>query len=617
MCGIIGYIGEKQAASIIMEGLKRLEYRGYDSAGIAVLNGGGLSIYKEKGKIDTLTTALKDNLPKGILGIGHVRWSTHGIPSKTNAHPHTDCKGKLAVVHNGIIENFQSLKQRLLKEGHTFKSETDTEVIAHLIEGYLSKNRGDLSLAVRLTLKELEGTYALAVLCEDSPQRFIAARNGSPLIVGLGKGENFVASDAPAILKHTKEVIILEDYQMLEVSKEAVKLTTLEGKDLSYKITKIEWDAEQAEKGGFPHFMLKEIYEQPEVIRRILRLSVDYGASTMDSDLISFKHLNISKDELKRLNRIIIQACGTSYHAGLIGKSILELFAGIPTEVAISSEFRYQQLLDNRDALVLSITQSGETADTLMGLRKAKTKFLKTLSICNVLGSTIARESDSVVYTYAGPEIGVASTKAYTAQLTTLYLLAIYLGSLRGLIVPQTQKRLLNELKKIPDLMQKIIDDQSMLINCAQKYYTARDFLFLGRGFNHPNALEGALKLKEIAYIHASGHSAGEMKHGPIALIDDKVPVVCIAPQDETYEKMLSNIQEVKARKGRVIAIANQEDQELKSSVDEVIHIPKTEEFFSALLIALPLQLLAYHIAAKRGCDIDQPRNLAKSVTVE
>ncbi len=612
MCGIIGYIGEKQAASIIMEGLKRLEYRGYDSAGIAVLNGDGLSIYKEKGKIGTLTASLKAHLPKGILGIGHTRWSTHGIPSKTNAHPHTDCKEKLAIVHNGIIENFQSLKQRLLKEGHTFKSETDTEVIAHLIEGYLTKNRGDLSLAVRLALKELEGTYAIALLCEDSPERFIAARNGSPLIVGLGKGESFIASDAPAILKHTKEVIILDDYQMVEVSKDGIKLTNLEGKSLSYKTTKIEWDAQQAEKTGFPHFMLKEIYEQPEVMRRILRLSINPELST-----INFNELNISKREFKRLNRIIIQACGTSYHAGLIGKSILELFTNIPTEVEISSEFRYRRLLADEDTLVLSITQSGETADTLLGLRKAKYKSFKTLSICNVLGSTVARESDGVIYTHAGPEIGVASTKAYTAQLTTLYLLAIYLGSLKGWIVPKIREKLLAELERIPNLMQELINDQSMIINCAQKYHGSRDFLFLGRGLHYPNALEGALKLKEIAYIHASGHPAGEMKHGPIALIDHKMPVVCIATKGETYEKMLSNIQEVKARKGIVIAIAEQGDEEIKSSVDEVIYIPEIEETFSPLLVALPMQLLAYHIAAKRGCEIDQPRNLAKSVTVE
>jgi len=617
MCGIIGYIGEKQAAPIIMEGLKRLEYRGYDSAGIAVLNGDGLSVYKEKGKIDTLTASLKAHLPKGILGIGHVRWSTHGIPSKTNAHPHTDCKGKLAVVHNGIIENFQSLKQRLLKEGHTFKSETDTEVIAHLIEGYLTKNRGDLSLAVRLTLKELEGTYAVAILCEDLPQSFIAARNGSPLIVGLGKGESFIASDTPAILKHTREVIILDDYQMVEVSKDGIKLTDLEGKSLSYKTTRIEWDAQQAEKTGFPHFMLKEIYEQPQVLQRILRLSINRKLSTASPDLISFENLNISKREFKRLNRIIIQACGTSYHAGLIGKSILELFTNIPTEVEISSEFRYRRLLADEDTLILSITQSGETADTLLGLRKAKYKSFKTLSICNVLGSTVARESDGVIYTHAGPEIGVASTKAYTAQLATLYLLAIYLGSLKGWIVPKIREKLLVELERIPNLMQELINGQSAIINCAQKYHGSRDFLFLGRGLHYPNALEGALKLKEIAYIHSSGHPAGEMKHGPIALIDDKMPVVCIATKGETYEKMLSNIQEVKARKGIVIAIANQGDEEIKRYVDEVIYIPETEEDFSPLLVALPMQLLAYHIAAKKGCEIDQPRNLAKSVTVE
>lgn len=615
MCGIIGYIGEEQAAPIIMDGLKKLEYRGYDSSGIAVLNGGGINIHKEKGKLKIMDAFLKENMPGGNLAIGHVRWSTHGEPSRLNAHPHTDCKGNLAVVHNGIIENYQSLKTRLLKEGHTFKSDTDSEVIAHLVEKYLAQNENDLNLAVRLALKDLKGTYAMALLCKGSPGKFIAARNGSPLIVGLSKNGNFIASDVPAILKHTNEVIILNDYQLVEVSKDRVKISTLEGKDSPYEVTKVEWDAGQAEKCGFPHFMLKEINEQPEVIRRILRLSLKLYPEETNSNLISFENLNISGRELKKFNRIIIQACGTSYHAGLIGKSILELFAGIHTEVEISSEFHCRH--PDKNTLVLSITQSGETADTLMGLRRAKNNKLKALSICNVLGSTIARESNAVIYTHAGPEIGVASTKAYTAQLTTLYLLAIYLGSLRGLIAPRLREKLLNELKKIPDLIQDVLRQQDKVLKCAQKYSQAKDFLFLGRGFNFPNALEGALKLKEIAYIHASGHPAGEMKHGPIALIDDKVPVVCIAPGDEVYEKMLSNIQEVRARKGMIIAIAACGDEEIKKYADDVICVPKVEKFFYPLLVALPLQLLAYYIANERGCDIDQPRNLAKSVTVE
>ncbi len=610
MCGIIGYIGDKQATPIIMEGLRRLEYRGYDSAGIAVMDGNGIDIYKEKGKINILTSYLKNNTPEGSLAIGHVRWSTHGEPSRVNAHPHIDCSQNIAVVHNGIIENYQYLKQRLIKQGHIFVSDTDTEVIAHLIEEYLVKAREDFSRAVRMALKELEGTYALAVAYKKSPDKFIAARNGSPLIVGLGRGENFVASDVPAILRHTKDVIILDDYQMVEVSRQGIELMSLDGRDVSYKTTRIEWNIDEAERGGFPHFMLKEIYEQPEIIRRILNLTLNSELST-----INFNELNISKKELKKIKRIIIQACGTSYHAGLVGKYILELFAGVHTEVEISSEFRCRH--NDRDTLVLSITQSGETADTLTGLRKAKDKGLKTLSICNVLGSTIARESSGVIYTHAGPEIGVASTKAYTAQLTTLYLLAIYLGELRGQIVPEMKEKLLNELKKIPDLMQEIIQQQGIILRCAKKYNQAKDFLFLARGINFPNALEGALKLKEIAYIHASGHPAGEMKHGPIALIDERVPVVCVAPRDEVYEKMLSNIQEVRTRKGIVIAIANTGDEEIKRYADDVIYIPETEEFFSPLLVALPLQLLAYYIANERGCDIDQPRNLAKSVTVE
>lgn len=610
MCGIIGYIGNRPASSVILGGLKKLEYRGYDSAGVAVVSPGGLSVYKEKGKIDALGSILSSNPPKGNLGIGHVRWSTHGAPSKANAHPHTDCSETLAVVHNGIIENFHSLKQRLQEEGHSFRSETDTEVIAHLIEKHLSQNSGDLSLAVRMALKEIEGSYAIAVVCNNSPHRFVAARNGSPLIVGIGKDETFIASDAPPILKYTKDMIILEDYQMAEVSKDGARITCREGKELPSKITRVEWDAEQAEKEGFPHFMLKEIQQQPEIIRRIIRLSSGAGS-------ISFKGLNIQRENLQSIEKIIIQACGTSYHSGLIGKSIIESFAGIPVETEISSEFRYRRLLTGKNTLVISITQSGETADTLVGLRKAKAHSLKTLAICNVVGSTISRESDGTIYTHAGPEIGVASTKAYTAQLATLYLLAIYLGSLKGVIHPEKQEKLFAELWNIPRLMREIINSQDTILGCAQKYHPNRDFLFLGRGLHYPGALEGALKLKEIAYIHSSGHPAGEMKHGPIALIDDKVPVVCIACKDETYDKMLSNIQEVKARKGIVIAIATKGDNEIKRYADEVVYIPATEEILYPLLTALPLQLLAYHIAAKKGCDIDQPRNLAKSVTVE
>lgn len=617
MCGIIGYVGSREAVSVILQGLKKLEYRGYDSAGIAVVNSGALCVCKEKGKIEALDASFSSNPPRGSLGIGHVRWSTHGAPSKINSHPHTSCDGNLAVVHNGIVENFQPLKEQLIREGHIFKSETDSEVIAHLIEKHLKHSGNDLPAAVRLALGELKGTYAIAVLRRDEPERFVAARNGSPLIVGLGKGENFIASDASPILKYTKEVIILDDYQMADVKKDKIELFDIEGRILPHKITGIEWDAEQAEKGGFEHFMLKEIYEQPRIIRGIIGLSIRKPGASGKSGMISFENLNISARELKEVNRVIIQACGTSYHSGLVGKYIFEAFAGIPAEVEISSEFRHRCLPDDSHCLVLSITQSGETADTLLGLKKAKSKSLKTLSICNVLGSTIARESDGVIYTHAGPEIGVASTKAYTSQLFVLYLLALHLGNLKGTISTAKMNELLAGLSAIPEKMDEIINNHKEILDCAEKFYQAGDFLFLGRGINYPNALEGALKLKEISYIHSSGHPAGEMKHGPIALIDEKMPVLCIAPRGETYEKMVSNIQEVRARKGIVIAIASEGDTQIKRYADQVIYVPEAEEIFSPLLTALPLQLLAYYIAAKKGCDIDQPRNLAKSVTVE
>lgn len=615
MCGIIGYIGNKEATPLILEGLKKLEYRGYDSAGIAVLEGSSLKVHKERGKISTLIASFDGNRFKARIGIGHTRWATHGEPSKVNAHPHLDCQERIAVVHNGIVENYQSLREKLYSKSHRFRSDTDTEVIAHLIEDHLQRGKKLLE-AVYASLKELQGTYALVIMCKDFPDRLIVARNGSPLILGIKEKEKFVASDIPALLKYTNEVIVLDDYQVAELTLDRLRITDLKGREYPARSMRVNWTLEETEKESFSHFMLKEIHEQPKRIEALLNCYVNWKTLDINFNTAS-SFFNFSKRELKKVDRILIQACGTSFHAGLLGRYLLNLFSHILCDVQISSEFRYQPLVTSKNTLVLSITQSGETTDTLMGLRLTKLRRLKTLSICNVVGSSIARESDSVIYTHAGPEIGVASTKAYTAQMLVLYLLAIHLGEIRGQITPHFKERLLLTLKKVPRLMAEILKSEGEIRECAKRYSQIKDFLFLGRSLNYPNALEGALKLKEIAYVHASGHPAGEMKHGPIALIDQNVGVVAIAPFDDVYEKMFSNIEEVKARKGKVIAICSQGNTELKTHCNEVFYVPEIDEHFYPLLIALPLQLFAYYVALDRGCEIDQPRNLAKSVTVE
>lgn len=619
MCGIVGYIGDKEAQGILLKSLSRLEYRGYDSAGLATIKGKSIQLVKRQGKLKILIQDLKSNSIKGTVGIGHTRWATHGVPNDINAHPHLDCKGKIAVVHNGIIENYLELKEELKKDGHKFVSETDTEVIAHLVEKFYS---GDISEAVRKTIKRLHGSYAIAVIHKDEPHKLIGARCDSPLIVGVGKSENFLASDVPAVLDHTKDVIYLNNNEMVILTKDRVLIKDSEGGKVDRKISRVTWDISQAEKAGYKHFMLKEIFEQGTILNNILDERLKKGK-------INFEELNIKNSGLKKIKRIAIVACGTAYHAGLTGKYMLEKLAKVPCWVDVSSEFRYRDPLVDKDTLMIVISQSGETADTLAALREAKGRGAKVLAICNVLGSSIARESDGVIYTHAGPEIAVASTKAYTAQLAILYLLTLYLAVLKNTIKPKVLNALFKELKRIPSLMEELLDEYkpeyNILAAYAQgfkKYYHNKHnktfFLYLARNINYPNALEGALKLKEISYISAEGYPAGEMKHGPIALIDENPWVVCIAVKSKTYEKMISNIQEIKARNGIVIAIATEGDKEiLHHNINYLIEIPKVEELFSPLLVAIPLQLLAYYVAREFGYDIDQPRNLAKSVTVE
>ncbi|NQU95688.1 MAG: glutamine--fructose-6-phosphate transaminase (isomerizing) [Candidatus Omnitrophica bacterium] len=619
MCGIIGYAGKKVAAKVLINSLRRLEYRGYDSAGIAVLQDGSINFSKKAGKLHVLTDELKRFPLEGNIGAGHVRWATHGVPNEVNAHPHLDCTGKIAVVHNGIIENYQALKTMLIKEGHKFVSDTDTEVIPHLIEKYY---KGYLLEAVRQAVKLLKGSYAICCLHASDRKRMVGARCDSPLIIGAGKNENFFASDAPAILDYTKNVIFLNNYEIAEISKNTIKIININGKTLSRKPTRIKWNISQAEKSGFKHFMLKEIFEQSNVVGDILK-------ERLKNNKIHFEELAIKEKVFKGIKNMAIVACGTAYHAALTGKYMLEDLAEIPVWVDTSSEFRYRKPIVGKNTLVILISQSGETADTLHALREAKKRKAKTLAVCNVLGSSIAREADGVIYTHAGPEIAVASTKAYTAQLAILYLLTIYIGRIRGVISGKTKKKLLKEFKKIPRLLKLTLNDfksnKNKIAEYAKnfrKYYLEKHnkstFLYLARNINYPNALEGALKLKEISYITAEGYPAGEMKHGPIALIDENPWVVCIATKAKIYEKMLSNIQEIKARGGIIIAIATKGDKEIASqNVNYVVKVPEISELFSPILVAIPLQLLAYYVAREFGYDIDQPRNLAKSVTVE
>jgi glucosamine--fructose-6-phosphate aminotransferase (isomerizing) len=608
MCGIIGYVGDKECLSILVDGLKRMEYRGYDSAGVALLNGNGLEVVKKVGKIRALEDLLAGRPVHGHAGIAHTRWATHGEPSTVNAHPHTDCRGELAVVHNGIIENYEALKTALRAEGHTFTTETDTEVLAHLIEKY---HTGTLEEAVGNALRLVEGTYGIAVVSRREPDKIVGARNGSPLVVGVGQGEHFVASDISAILRHTKQVAYLDDGEMAVVTPGSFSTTTIDHREVSKRVEEVELELEMIEKAGYPHFMLKEICEQPSSIRNAMR-----GRLLLDEGTAKLGGLEMTDDELRAIRRIIILACGTSWHAGMIGEYMIEEHARIPVEVEYASEFRYRNPILDDGTVVLVISQSGETADTLAAMREAQRKGARALGICNVVGSTIARESDGGVYIHAGPEIGVASTKAFTSQVVVLALLTLRLGRLREMSHVTGQK-IAEELLRIPEKIQSILDENDNIRKFSDLYLRHNNFLYLGRGYNFPVALEGALKLKEISYIHAEGYPAAEMKHGPIALIDENMPVVFICTRDSAYEKVVSNMEEVRARKGRIIAVASEGDTEIERRADHVLTVPRTLEMLTPLLSVIPLQLLAYHIAVGRGCNVDQPRNLAKSVTVE
>ena len=608
MCGIVGYIGPGEAAPILMDGLARLEYRGYDSAGVAIHDGKKIRIHRAPGKLRVLKGILKRKPLGGTLGVGHTRWATHGRPSQENAHPHQ--AGRVVVVHNGILENHNELRRRLEKKGRRFTSETDTEVFAHLIDEELG--RRPLEEAVRRALRHVKGTYALAVLCADQPDRIVAAKNASPLVVGLCQNENLVASDIPAILDHTRKFVFLEDGELALVQAKKVKIQTLDGKPVRRKSRRIDWSPLMAEKGGHKHFMHKEIHEQPRALADTLagRVMADSADAHLDSVKLRVK-------DLKNLSRIVIVACGTSWHAGLVGKFLIERFARIPVEVDLASEFRYRgPILDHSD-LVLAISQSGETADTLAAVKEAHRLGAKVLSICNVLDSSIPRASDHVLYTHAGPEIGVASTKAFLTQMAALFLLAVRLGRARRTLSEKEARRQLSALAAAPEHLKHILGNEPRIKAIAHTFHTTKDFLFIARGINYPIALEGALKLKEISYIHAEGYPAGEMKHGPIALIEEDVAVVAVATKNSTYEKALSNLSEVRARDGRVIAVCNPRDKQITAYSPYILPVPKTLETIEPLITILPLQLLAYHIADFNGTDVDQPRNLAKSVTVE
>ena len=609
MCGIIGYIGNNKAVPILMEALKRLEYRGYDSAGFCTINEDNILIEKDIGKIQEVENKVNLNGLNGQVGLSHCRWATTGSVTKENAHPHTDCKNMISIVHNGIIENFSELKEKLIEKGHKFKSSTDTEVIAHLIEDNYD---GDIEGATREALKQIDGSYALGVICAREPQKLIAARNESPLIVGLGKDENFIASDVPAILKYTNKVIYLENNEIAILEKNDYLIKNIDGNKIDKKINIIDWDSELAEKSGYEHFMLKEIHEQPRAITETLNGRIKDGKVELKEEL------NFNEDELKNIDRIIIVACGTSWHSALLGEFMLEELAKIPVEVEYASEFRYRNPIINENTLVIAISQSGETADTIAAIREAKKRDAKVISIVNAKGSSIARESDSVLYTYAGPEIGVASTKAFTSQLVVLYLFTLFMANLRKTLEEKIIFGLVEKLRKLPLQMQVLLDNNKEIKKIADIYKNKQNSLFLGRGENFPIALEGALKLKEVSYIHAEGYPAAEMKHGPIALIDKNMPVVFIATKDVyTYKKVLGNIQEVKARNGIAIAIVTEGDKEIKKIADYVIEIPRTLYILSSILAAIPLQLLAYYVATERNLDPDTPRNLSKSVTVE
>ena len=624
MCGIIGYIGKQQATPILIEGLRRLEYRGYDSAGVAVLQNRELGIRKKKGKIDEgLAKVVQGSPIYGQVGMGHTRWATHGPPTDENSHPHLDQSGKIAVVHNGVIENFDSLKERFIKSGDTFKSATDTEVLAHLIghhyESLVASGKGTwtgegthpLAQAVMNALREVIGTYGIGVICTDHPGVMIGARRGSPLIVGVGEGEHFLASDASAIVSHTRTVIYLKDYDVVTLFPDKFKMDSLGTEVASFQLSQIEFAADAAERGKFAHYMLKEIFEQPKTVQNAIRGRLDAEDGTA-----KFGGLNMTTAELRAVDQIVITACGTSWHAALVGEYLIEEFAHIPVEVEYASEFRYRNAPIEKNTLCLVITQSGETADTLAGLRESRRRGHKVLSICNVVGSTIAREADGGIYLHAGPEIGVASTKAFVSQVSVLTMFALMMGRIR-MLSNRRGSQIIKALEAIPDQIQRILDQNEEIKRIALKYAHAEDYFFLGRQYNFPVALEGALKLKEISYIHAEGYPAAEMKHGPIAMIDEKTPTVILVPTDALYEKTFSNLEEIKARKGPIIALATEGNDRIKDKVEDVIYLPATWEPLHPLLAVIPLQLLSYHIAVARGCDVDKPRNLAKSVTVE
>jgi glutamine---fructose-6-phosphate transaminase (isomerizing) len=615
MCGIIGYIGPKPVVPLLIEGLRRLEYRGYDSAGVALVDNGAVTIRRSAGKLINLEAVIADHPVEGLYGLGHTRWATHGRPTEENAHPHRDCTGRIVVVHNGIIENYLELKTELQAQGHRFVTETDTEVVAHLVE---REWKGDgLEHAVRRAMGAMRGLFALVLLSADDPEKLVAVRNGPPVVVGHGDGEWFVASDIPALLMHTRNVVFLDDREMAIVTRDGVQYTDLAGTPVEKSPQRILWDPVMAEKAGYKHFMLKEIFEQPNAVRETIlgRLSLEQARVFLDE-------MAISPDDLRKVDRVLLLACGTSWHAALVGKFMIEELARLPVEVDYGSEYRYRDPIVDARTLTVVITQSGETADTLAALREAKSKGARSLSICNVVGSMATRETDGTIYTHAGPEIGVASTKAFTCQLVALHMLALHLAEVRGTLSEDERRTQIEDLLRLPNLLEQVLQRTADQVEeIAGRFQGRADFLYLGRGINYPIALEGALKLKEISYIHAEGYPAGEMKHGPIALIDEKMPIVALAPHDHVYEKMLGNIQEAKARSGVVIAVVTEGDETmprlLDPEVDCMIAIPATSRMVSPVAITLPLQLLAYHIAVRRGCDVDQPRNLAKSVTVE
>jgi len=609
MCGIIGYIGPKDVVPVLIEGLKKLEYRGYDSAGIAVAGPQGILRARAEGKIRELEAKLAESPITGSTGLGHTRWATHGRPSEENAHPHRDCTGRIVIVHNGIIENYLGLKERLRADGHIFQTETDTEVIAHLLEKHF---RGSLPDAMRAAVAELEGAYAVAAISSDDPDRIVVVKNGPPAVIGIGNGEILVSSDINPLLSHTPDIVFLEDGEMAVLDRTGASFTDFAGRPVEKRVERITWNPLMIEKRGFKHFMLKEIFEQPEVVRDTL-----LGRTSLDSGRIRLDETGLAPELLAKVNKVVLIACGTSYHAGLVGKYLMESLARVPVDVEYASEFRYRDFLIDGETLVVGVSQSGETADTLAALRAAKDRAAAVLAVTNAVSSSIARESHGVLYTHAGPEIGVAATKTFMAQMTALALVALGLGQARGTLDERTALEIIQELHRIPHKMGRILAQSKEIEDLAARFVPFSDFLYLGRWVNFPVALEGALKLKEISYIHAEAYPGGEMKHGPIALINEKMPTMAIVPRDRVYDKMLSNISEIKARSGQVLAVAEEDDAAIRDRVDTVIPIPSTHPLLTPFLTVLPLQLFAYHIAAKRGADVDQPRNLAKSVTVE